>query len=207
MSNINYSSIKKLSEYTLKTFADLIYQRMNGVAVYAPFQSFMEDLRQRTLIYQEALANAMEGGRDRVRVKNEAKTELITQLNKTGKLMDATWLTDEHDIDKANAGFELVKKPVHHVVTEVEAPTNLIVENMPRSGSVLVRWDKMPNVIMYAFEVLQPDGSWLNGRYNQKSVMEISDLTPGEKFVIKSRSLGPDSITSPWTEPVSVFVS
>jgi hypothetical protein len=207
MSNINYTDFKKVKQDELKTFADLIYSKMNTVPVYAPFQTAVTGLMPIAEAYQQALVNAANGGTDRVNAKNEAKALLFNQLTKIGKFMDAEWQTSDFDKSKEEAGFTLVKTPERTVIKYIDAPKNFTVLNADRKGVITVQWESVAKARTYAFEEMQEDGSWRNGRYCSKSPMEISDLPLGMKLTMRMKTVGPDEIISDYTEPSTVWVS
>ena len=55
MSCINCTIIKQTKQDKLKTFADLIYDNMNGKTVYAPFQPAVTAMMAEAEIFQTAL--------------------------------------------------------------------------------------------------------------------------------------------------------
>lgn len=207
MSNINYTDFKKIKQDELKTFADLVYSKMNNVSVYAPFQAAITGLMPIAEAYQQALLNATNGGTDRVNAKNEAKALLLQQLTKIGKFMDAEWQTNDFDKLKEEAGYTLAKIPERKVIKYIDAPKNFTILNATRKGVVVVQWESVAKARTYAFEEMQEDGSWRNGRYCSKSPMEISDLPLGLKLTMRMKTVGPDEIMSDFTEPSTVWVS
>jgi hypothetical protein len=207
MSNINYSDFKRLRQDELKTFADLVYVKMNGVTVYSPFQTAVTNLKPIAEVYQQALLNAIDGGKDRIKAKNEAKDALFAQLTKIGKFMDAEWLNNSEDNLKETAGYTLVKVPERRVITYIDAPSNFTVLNDDRKGVIVVKWDSVENARTYGFEELQEDGTWRNGRYCTKSPMQITDLPLGLKMTLRMKTIGPEELVSAFTEPATVWVS
>jgi hypothetical protein len=207
MSNINYSDLKRIRQDELKTRADLIYSKMNNVAAYALFQASVTDLLPIADAYQQALIVASNGGTDRVNAKNEAKALLLNQLTKIGKFMDAEWQTPNFDTLKEEAGYTIAKTPEKKVVKFVDAPKNFSILNTGRKGDVIMEWDSVANARTYAFEELQADGTWKNGRYASTSPVVLSNLPLGLKLTMRMKTVGPENIVSDYTEPSTVWVS
>jgi hypothetical protein len=210
MAQINYSAFKKFRQEELKTFADTVYNNMTGKELYDPFKALVKELRPIAETFQLALIEALKGGTDRTKAKNDAKDALMLQLTKIGKLMDALWIDSKFDNSKEVAGFELAKPPIRSTptpVTYVEAPSNLVFVNDNRKGVVNLTWNKVDNALVYAFEMQQADGSWKNGMYADKTSMQLSDLAVGEKATIRVKTIGPNSLVSDYSEPVSVWVA
>ena len=207
MSNINYSDLKRIRQDELKTKADLIYSKMNNVPVYAHFQASVTELMPIADVYQKALVNAADGGTDRVQAKNNAKELLYRQLTKIGKLMDADWQANEFDNLKEEAGYTIVKSPSRKEIKYIDAPKNFTMLNTDRKGAVILQWDNVDKARTYAFEELQEDSTWRNGRYCSKSPMEISDLPLGLKLTMRMKTVGPEEVVSDFTEPTTVWVS
>ena len=207
MSNINYSDFKKIKQDELKTFADTVYSKMNNVPIYALFQASVTELMPIADVYQKALVNAADGGTDRVHTKKNAKELLLRQLTKIGKLMDADWQANEFDNLKGDAGYTLVKTPSKKEIKYIDAPKNFTILNTDRKGAVILQWDSVDKARTYAFEELQEDSTWRNGRYCSKSPMEISDLPLGLKLTMRMKTVGPEEVVSDFTEPTTVWVS
>ena len=210
MAQINYSAFKKLRQEELRTFADSVFNNMNSKELYEPFKTLVAELPALSNAYQLALIESLRGGTDRTKQKNDAKEALEKHLTKIGKSMDALWLESSFDKSKENAGFEMVKVPTRNnptPVTFVETPSNLVFVNDNRKGVVNLSWNRVENALVYAIEMQQADGSWKNGIYSDKTTLQLSDLPVGEKAIIRCKTIGPNSLVSPYSEPVSVWVA
>ena len=85
-------------------------------------------------------------------------------------------------------------------------PTNLEAYNEKARGQITVKWKKAENAILTAFEISEEEGIWKNGIYSEKESIELT-FAFGIQIKIRAKSVGPDSVTSLFTEPVEVSVS
>ena len=207
MSNINISAIKRIKQNELKTFADTIYANTFDKPVYLPFRQAVIDMNASAILFQKALVDADRGGTEKTRLKDEAKTELLNQLIRIAKLMEIEWPNDAQDYLKQEAGFTLNQKPQRlPIVTYVAPPMELQAFNEIPKGIITVKWKKAANAITTAFEIAYEDGIWKNGIYNNGESMEMT-YPFGILVKVRAKTIGPDSVTSIFSEPVEVMVS
>ena len=206
MSFINCTVIKRVKQDEFKTFSDEVYANMNGKPIYAPFQTAVTAMFESAEKFQQALVKSKNRGKEDIDAKNVAQEDLYNALVRIAKLMDAEWLNYEHDKLKEDAGFTINKTPERKVVTFVNPPTQLEAYNDKRRGVIIVTWKKAQHAVTTAFEVQQNDGVWQNGMYCDREKMELT-YPFGIKLMVRSKSIGPDSMTSDYTSPVEVMVS
>ena len=207
MSFINCSDFKRIKQDELKTFTDEVYANMNGKPIYAPFQTAVTAMSESAEKFQQALIKSKSRATDAIDAKNVAQNDLYIALVRIAKLMDAEWPENEQDKLKEDAGFTLCKSPERaKKVTHVNPPTNLEAYNDKRRGVIIVSWKRAQYAVTTAFEVQQNDGVWQNGLYCDREKMELT-YPFGTKLMFRSKSIGPDSMTSDYTAPVEVMVS
>lgn len=206
MSFINCTAIKRVKQDEFKTFADTVYDNMNGKPVYAPFQAAVTAMNIGAEAFQAALIKSKGRATEAVNAKDVAKEELYTLLVRIAKLMDAEWQSNEQDTLKKDAGFTLNKVPERQNVTYVLPPTNLRVYNDVRRGVVITEWDKAANAVTTAFEIQLNDEPWQNGLYNEGKKMELT-FPFGSKLVVRAKTIGPNSLKSDSVQSVEVMVS
>ena len=206
MSFINCTVIKRVKQDEFKTFSDEVYANMNGKPIYAPFQTAVTAMSENAEKFQQALVKSKNRGKEDIDAKNVAQEDLYNALVRIAKLMDAEWLNNEQDKLKEDAGFTINKTPERKVVTYVNPPTQLEAYNDKRRGVIIVAWKKAQHAVTTAFEVQQNDGVWQNGMYCDREKMELT-YPFGIKLLVRSKSIGPDSMTSDYTAPVEVMVS
>lgn len=207
MANTNCTDFKQLRQNEIKTFADKVFNNMNGKAVYAPFQQSVTDMNTAATTFQHALVEAADGSKNKMRLKDAAKTVLLNQLTRVAKSMDLEWLGDDtKDYLKTEAGFTLNKTPERKNITSVDPPTALNAYNKKARGLITVEWHKDPNAVTTAFEVAIGEQTWENGLYSDKESMELT-YPFGTLLKIRAKTVGPNSVTSVFTDAVEVSVS
>jgi hypothetical protein len=206
MSFINVSVIKRIKQDEFKTFADLVYDNMNGKTVYAFFQVAVTAMSETAVIFQQALIKSKGRASEAMDAKKVAHVALINALLRIAKLMDAEWQTDAEDKLKTDAGFTLCKTPERLNVTYVNPPTNLTAYNDPRRGVIVVEFIKAENAVTTAFEVQKDGGAWENDLFCETEKMELT-FPFGIKLLIRAKTIGPKQLVSDYTAPVDVMVS
>ena len=205
MSLINCTAIKRKKEDELKSFADVVHGNMNGVAVYAPFQNAVTEMYVAAEAYQVAWTQSRSRDTEKIRLKNVAKDLFFNLMNRIAKLMDAEWFNNEQDYLKTQAGFTLYKASSHEKVTYVNPPTNFVVYNDKRTTVLIAKWTKAAHAVTTAFETQINDAACVNGTYSEKESLELT-FPKGTKLSIRSRTIGPNNLTSVFTEILTVYV-
>ena len=206
MSFINCSVIKRIKQDEFKTFADLVFENMNGKPVYAPFQTAVTAMAGIADTFQTALIKSKSRATEAVDAKNIAQEHLYNALMRIAKLMDAEFALNVFDKLKTDAGFTLNKASDRKNVTYVEPPTNLQVYNDQRRGVIIAEWLRADNAVTTAFEMQINDGEWKNGVYCETQKMELT-YPFGIKLMVRGKTVGPNLLTSEYTAPVEVMVS
>jgi hypothetical protein len=207
MSFINCSVIKVIKQDEFKTFADFIYDNMNGKAIYAPFQEAVTDMQAKAVLFQAALIKSKNKGKDEMDAKNVAKDDLYNTLVRIAKTMDALWTTNAQDKLKSDAGFTLNKTPERTpAVTFVNPPTNFKVYNDERRSIMIVEWTKAANAVTTAFESQLDGGEWQNGIFNEGKKMELT-FPFGARLLMRAKTIGPNSLKSDVVQSDEVMVS
>ena len=199
-----------LSQTNLTLHSELIHQKMNNNPTYMELQPLVTALRTLIDAYSAALLNAADGGKDRTKAKNKAKDELnklMTKLAKTMEINANDQAEGEGDDFATNAGFQIQEASNKKKITAIEVPSNFNVANDSKKGVIILTWERVEGAITYAFEELEDNGSWKNGRYCNQTSMTLSGFTLGAKKTFRIKAIGPDTKTSEWSEPVEVWIS
>jgi hypothetical protein len=195
----------KLNQSELKNFSELVVQKMDKNPTYSELQSFLKELKPLMEAYATALHDASDGGKDRTRAKNKAKDDLTDALSVLGKMIDIKSKGDESYI--TGTGFDVQKPNARKTIDFLEPPTGFTMVNDPRKGAINLKWNRVEGAMMYAFEELDKDNKWQNGRYNNLTAMQLTGFELGTQKTMRMKAIGPNMVTSDWTEPVSVWVS
>ena len=199
-----------LSQTNLTHHTELIHQKMNNNPTYVELQPLVTALKPLIDAYSAALLNAADGGKDRTKAKNKAKDELnqfMTKLARTTELKVNDLPEGEGEEFAKNAGFQIQEASTKKKITVINVPSNFNVVNDPKKGVIILTWERVEGAITYAFEELEDDGNWKNGRYCNQTSMTLSGFTLGAKKLFRIKAIGPDTKTSEWSEPVEIWIS
>ena len=200
----------RFTQNDLTLHTEVIHQKMNNNPTYIDLQPLVTALRSLIDAYSAALLNAADGGKDRTKAKNKAKDELnklMTKLAKTMEINANDQAEGEGDDFATNAGFQIQEATTKKKATVIEVPSNFNVVNDTKKGVIILTWERAEGAITYAFEEMEDNGSWKNGRYCNQTSMTLSGFTLGAKKTFRIKAIGPDTKTSEWSEPVEVWIS
>ena len=200
----------RFTQNDLTLHTEVIHQKMNNNPTYVDLQPLVTALRPLIDAYSAAVLNAADGGKDRTKAKNKAKDELnklMTKLAKTMEINANDQAEGEGDDFATNAGFQIQEATTKKKITVIEVPSNFNVVNDTKKGVSILTWERVEGAITYAFEELEDNGSWKNGRYCNQTSMTLSGFTLGAKKIFRIKAIGPDTKTSEWSEPVEVWIS
>ena len=200
----------RFTQNDLTHHTELIHQKMNNNPTYVELQPLVTALRPLIDAYSAALLNAADGGKDRTKAKNKAKDELnklMTKLAKTMEINANDQAEGEGDDFATNAGFQIQEASNKKKITVIEVPSNFNVVNDTKKGVITLTWERVEGAVTYAFEELEDNGNWKNGRYCNQTSMTLSGFTLGAKKIFRIKAIGPDTKTSEWSEPVEVWIS
>ena len=200
----------RFTQNDLTLHTEVIHQKMNNNPTYVDLQPLVTALRPLIDAYSAALLNAADGGKDRTKAKNKAKDELnklMTKLAKTMEINANDQAEGEGDDFATNAGFQIQEATTKKKATVIEVPSNFNVVNDTKKGVIILTWERAEGAITYAFEEMEDNGSWKNGRYCNQTSMTLSGFTLGAKKTFRIKAIGPDTKTSEWSEPVEVWIS
>ena len=200
----------RFTQNDLTLHTEVIHQKMNNNPTYIDLQPLVTALRSLIDAYSAALLNAADGGKDRTKAKNKAKDELnklMTKLAKTMEINANDQAEGEGDDFATNAGFQIQEATTKKKITVIEVPSNFNVVNDTKKGVITLTWERVEGAITYAFEELEDNGNWKNGRYCNQTSMTLSGFTLGAKKIFRIKAIGPETKTSEWSEPVEVWIS
>ena len=202
---------KKLSQAELISFSSTVYESMSSKNQYLDFKPLVDALKSKNADLTAAVANAQLGGKDRVSLKNKCLAAVTKHLEKLANEVEDLANDAENSSIITESGYKLrnTTKTDKPPVTEIKTPTNLSVLNIvDKPGAVRLRWKEVDNAINYAIQHKKKDETaWKNGNYNNNPEFVFNDLELGSQYDFQICSLGPNSLKSIWTAPVSVWIS
>ena len=202
---------KKFSQAELISFSSTVYESMSIGNQFVDFKVPVEVLKTKNAELTTAIANAKMGGTDRINARNACMLAVIKQLVKLANYVGDLANDTEDSSVVTNSGFKLrnTERKEKPVVTDIKTPTNLSVLNIvDKPGAVRLTWKEVDNAINYAIQHKRKDETtWKNGNYNDNPEFVFTDLELGSQYDFQICSLGPNSLKSVWTAPVSVWIS
>ena len=202
---------KKLSQAELISFSSTVYESMSAKNQYLDFKPLVDGLKTKNADLTAAVANAQLGGKDRVASKNKCLAAVTKHLEKLANEVEDLANDTENTSIITESGYKLrnTTKTDKPTLTDIKTPTNVSVVNIvDKPGAVKLTWKGVDNAINYAIQHKKKDETaWKNGNYNNNSEFVFNDLELGSQYDFQICSLGPNSLKSIWTAPVSVWIS
>ena len=202
---------KKGSQADLISFSNTVYLSMSTNNQFVDYKPLVDMLKTKNDELTVAIANAKLGGLDRIATKNDCMAGVIMQLVKIGGQLEAQANETSNSRIISDAGFKLrnTSRPSKAAITEIETPINFLVTNIEnKPGTVKLTWKGVANALNYAIQHKKKDDTaWKNGNYNNNPEFVFNDLELGAQYDFQICSLGPNSLKSYWTAPVTVWIS
>ena len=202
---------KKGSQAALISFSSTVYQSMSTDNQFVDYKPHVDMLKTKNDELTVAIANAKLGGSDRIATKNDCMLAVIMQLVKIGGQLESSANDTSNSRIITDAGFKLrsTSRPSKAPITDIETPINFLVTNIEnKPGTVRLTWKGVANALNYAIQHKKKDDTaWKNGNYNNNPEFVFNDLELGSQYDFQVCSLGPNSLKSYWTAPVTVWIS
>jgi hypothetical protein len=205
MKKIIRRTFKKMPQASANSFASVVCQRMTDDARFADLMPYVKELKMRNNAFETAAANAADGGRTLIRLKNECLDAMLEQLDYVTDHVEMMAKGDEKVA--LAAGFELV--PEAKPITDLEVPSILSIENLlNRTGMAKVTWQNIRGAVSYGLEhKSDADTEWKNGTYATGSSGIIANL-PANTFIhVRMYAIGRGGMKSDVSDAVGVLVS
>ncbi len=209
------SSIKKLKNEALKNVAELLFDKMNSVAIYAPYQADVTRLGELLPSFRTALTNAKLGGKDRTAVKNKLEDEIKSIANGiVGRLELDTkdMVFEEAKVFVEGTSLEVIDPKaktaaVKKVVTFLDVPANFTITDQKKLGAALFGWDLDEDAVTNAIELKGADGHWSVYAYSDTPFVVLTGFPSGTLQTFRMRGISTGTIVSDYTDPVTVWIS
>jgi hypothetical protein len=207
--------INKLRNEALKNRAELIFDKMNGVIIYAPYQSEVTRLGGQIPDLRTAINNAKLGGTDRTAIKNKAQDEvksLVNGLTKRFELDTKDMPEEEAKAFIEGAGMEVIDSKAKtaapkKAITFLDVPANFTVTDKKKLGAALFGWDADEDAITNAIEIQGADGHWSVYAYSDAPLVILTGFPLGALQTFRMRGISTGTIVSDYTDPVTVWIS
>ena len=202
-------AFKLYSEDRLLSFATIINERMTATAQYVALKTSYEAMRASLTAFSTAKANALNGGKDRIRDKNDAKMTLIEQLAALGrKVEDAA---GENPNFITDAGYEIratTRTPAaKEMVTELQTP-KLKCSNENRKNYAQLEWPEMANVLVFGIRFKKKTETvWNMDNFNDDFSFVFNNLESDMAYDFSIRAIGSGNVKSDWSPIGSIWIN
>jgi hypothetical protein len=201
----------------LKVRIDYRLEKLLGNPLYPMFQPDATKLNTLLVTFKTASNTVKDngGGTVAVGLKNKAKDELnqfVKLLNMGIEVEANKRATDEEAqafAEGTGANVSAAKKAARRAVamTYLETPTGFKALNDElKQGAYILMWNAVKGAIMYVIEELNEDGTVKNVTHCDKLMLSVAGVETEIKRTFRLKAIGTDTITSDYTENVSVWV-
>lgn len=196
-------SFARATDGKLVIFTDSVIAKMTGNAEYPNPTPSLASVQTSLTAFQNALAEAKDGGSAKTALKNAAREVLVDKLRSL-----ALYVQQECGDDLAvllSSGFEATKAPTPAGV--LPAPQEVTLTQGTLAGSLNLRGRPVPNAGAYEAQkttAIANANSWESVGQFTAAGMTVEQLTPGTTYWARLRAIGsagPDA----WSEPVSAI--
>jgi hypothetical protein len=189
----------QMPDTALDDFAGAVITGLTGNAAFpAPLVTVAELTTLKTA-FEQALANAAQGGTAATAAKNSARDALVAALRKDANYVEM--ISDQNLSTLLTSGYESTSTNRQQTILEKVQITG--IEN-PQSGQLKARINPVPNARGFDGRIKTGAGDWgpIQSFANSKSIV-FKDLTPGTVYTIEIRGVGGSTGTGDWSDPVS----
>jgi hypothetical protein len=187
----------------LLILCDSVLTKMTGNAEFPNPTPSLASVQTSATAFQNALAEAKDGGPAKTAAKNAAREVLVDKLRSL-----ALYVQQECAGDLAvllSSGFEATKAPTPAGV--LPAPQQVTLTQGTLSGSLDLRGRPVPNAGAYEGQkttTIDNPNSWEPVDQTTAARMTVEGLTPGKTYWGRLRAIG-SAGPGAWSEPVSAI--
>ena len=196
-------SFARATDGNLVIFTDSVISKMTNNAEYPTPTPTLASVQTSLTAFQDALAEAKDGGPSKTAAKNAAREVLMTKLRNL-----TLYVQMECGDDLAvllTSGFEATKTPTPAGI--LPAPQQVTLTQGPLSGTLDLRGRPVSNAGAYEAQKttrIDNPGSWESVDQMTAARMQIEGLTPGKTYWARIRAIG-SAGPGAWSEPVSAI--
>ena len=202
---------KKHKEDRMVSFANTIYERMSADAKYLALKPTYDDVKAAVTVFSTAIANALNGGKDRLADRDAAKDVLVNLLFILSRKVEDACGDNPRFI--TDAGFEIrtsgrgpKERTAKEAVTELATPA-LKVTNDNRKNFAKLNWSEVPHTLTYAIRMKKKEETpCQNGNYNDVNQFIFDNLDSESVYDFTICAIGSNNVKSEWSPVVSVWV-
>jgi len=202
------SFYKRMRQGDLPPFVRSVLLKMENNPTYADLTQVLTQLKTNLATFENALAAAEDGGRQKTADKDLAKEAIYTTLD---ELSDGIEFFGKKDLPYfIGTGMPLQSKSSHHSDMPLLVPIDFTAKSNGQPGGIEVSYKLDPSqkkaIKMVGFEWSLDQENWHNGDYSSKRKFTVANKPSNQKVFVKIRAIASDGKKSEWTEPVQTSV-
>lgn len=189
----------QLPDSELDDFAGQVIAGLTGNGAFPTPPETVAQLGTLKTAFEQALADAAQGGTAATAAKNNAREALVGALRKDANYVE---INASDDLSKLlSSGYESTSTNRAQTVLDKVQITS--IENA-QSGELKVRIVTVPNAKGFDGRIKSGNGDWseIQSFANSRSIL-FKGLTPGTVYTIEIRAVGGSTGAGDWSDPVS----
>ena len=196
-------SIARATDGNLVIFTDSVISKMTNNAEYPTPTPSLASVQTSLTAFQDALAEAKDGGTSKTAAKNAVREVLLAKLRNL-----ALYVQLECGDDLAallTSGYEATKPPTPAGV--LPAPQQVTLTQGVLSGTLELRGRPVTNAGAYEAQkttTIDNPNSWESVDQVTAARMQLEGLTPGKTYWARLRAIG-SAGPGAWSEPASAI--
>jgi hypothetical protein len=189
----------QMPDTALDDFAGAVVAGLTGNAAFPSPPVTVAQLTTLKTAFEQALADAAQGGTAATAAKNNARDALVAALRKDANYVEM--ISDQNLSTLLTSGYESTStNRAQSVLDKVQI---IAIEN-PQSGQLRARINPVPNAKGFDGRSKSGNGDWgpIESFANSRSIL-FKGLTPGTVYTIEVRAVGGSTGQGDWSDPVS----
>lgn len=183
------TSLLKLSDSELPIKAQTIINKVSGNAAFPDPTPPIAQVQAIKDAYEAALSAVRAGGKEKVMVKNQTRTELLETLSKLGLYVELN--CQDNEVVALSSGFDLAKKATP--IGDLPKPDRITVNDGANVGEVEVSVDSIKGAKSYFFQYtsdpVKAESVWASVPCS-KSRVTIKNLGSVKRYWFRAAAVG-----------------
>jgi Fibronectin type III domain len=194
-----------LPDSDLDEFCANVILKMTGNAAFPAPPVTLADLAAQRLAFHNAIATAMQGGRQLTAAKNAARAVVLASLRALAAYVQSLAFQDLTLL--LSSGF--LAASTNRASVPLDTPVILAIDNTT-SGQLQVRLDGVANAAAYQIRCVAtggPNPVPVTVEDTNTRAITVPDLVPGTVYSLQARAIGGADGYSDWSNPTTCMAT